>query len=187
LIIDHLEGIQANLRTAQYELDQLYNKQKLECDEELAHRNQAVKDGEDSFKRSQAHLQRCESSLLYNKAKLTQFNGYLEEVKNMIDQATKVREQERINFKNLIENQLNPALAAVQEAYPIISSYETEAGSFIQMSDTVTRVFTKLMPMGKAESMTPIIMTFVEMQAGQFSSGDLQNVRSLFQNLESDL
>jgi len=186
LLLDHLDGVEGRLRGEQLKENEIYDSQTVECNAEKEARAQAIQDATDSLKRAQNHYVRCDSALHQTKADLAQIKKFITEIK-FNQQALKInREREAKEFNELLTKELDPALAAIQQAYPIIDELTQSETSFVDVTHKLTTMFIQLTEADKGAMMAPLLAAFVSL-GGDFSESDVEAIRRLFEQLEQDL
>lgn len=97
------------------------------------------------------------------------------------------RNQEKLDLQTLIEEELDPAIYAVEGAFPIIEEFASGATEFVQVSKHMTKTFKHMVKSGKGGNMAGVLTALVTLGSGQFKASDLAEVKQLFTNLLNDL
>lgn len=187
LLIEHLDGIEGRLRGEQIQDNEIHDAQAVECTAEKENRAQAIQEASDALKRAQNHYVRCDSSLHQTRADLAQIKKFITEIK-FNQQALKVnREREAQDLDDLLNKEIEPSLANIQQAYPIIDELGTSEVSLAEVTHKMTGLFMQLAGGDNAALMAPLLNALVQVTEGNFSEADIEQIRRLFETLEQDL
>lgn len=187
LLIEHLDGIEGRLRGEQIQDNEIHDAQGVECSAEKENRAQAIQEASDALKRAQNHYVRCDSSLHQARADLAQIKKFITEIK-FNQQALKVnREREARDLEELINKEIEPSLAAIQQAYPIVDELGNNEVGFAELTHKMTNLFVQLAAADNGSLMAPLLSALVQVTEGNFSEADIEQIRRLFETLEQDL
>jgi len=117
---------------------------------------------------------------------LSTINAYQLQISNNVQALTINRETEKDAFNTLVFDELDPAISAVQGAYPIIDSFSHNSASFVEVTRHMSKTFKQLVKAGKGAEMAGALTAMVSLSQN-FSDEDLNEVRRLFEKLEASL
>jgi len=115
--------MQAAISDEQSKHDALHAEQDAECVTEIGFRNSEVATANSAYAASQAALSKCENAQASSNTDLARAQGYVSSIKAILDNLASQRAAEEAAYNTLINDELNPAIAAVQGVYPILNDF----------------------------------------------------------------
>ncbi|EGR29574.1 ndc1 protein, putative [Ichthyophthirius multifiliis] len=189
-LLEYLDKMSSDIISEQLNHNQLKEDQEKQCDEELAFRHKEVQDAQEAAQSAQISLDRCTNAVTATNANLAQVALNIRAIENIVASLTQKRKEEREHYNEISENQLKPAILAVQDAYPIIQELEDSAVGFVQLTRHITKLFARTTKAGKTNAIAPLLSALVELGNAQVVGvpRDLVlKIRNLFNALEDDL
>lgn len=89
----------------------------------------------------------------------------------------------------MVNDELDPAIEAVQGAYPILRDFASQTVGFVQFSNHVNKMFTRMVKANKVTSFTAIVTVLLQQPDFQhgISHDVIEQLEVLFEQLEEDL
>ncbi|EAS07284.3 Ndc1 protein (macronuclear) [Tetrahymena thermophila SB210] len=188
-LIDQLNQMEGAIRKEQQAHDELAQEQDAECAQEFQFRQNEINDAQNAFDAANAAAGRCQNALTASQADLEKANNYVSSIQQILAGLASQRLAEHNAYEDLVNNQLQPAIDAVQGAYPILSDFASQTVSFVQFSNHINKMFLQMVKANKVNSFTAILTVLLSQPDFQHGVGRdaIDQLQALFEQLEQDL
>ncbi|KAL4466334.1 hypothetical protein ABPG72_020183 [Tetrahymena utriculariae] len=188
-LIDQLNHLEGEIRSEQQAHDELAAEQDAECAHEFQFRQSEINDAQNAFDAANAAAGRCQNALTASQADLEKANNYVSSISQILAGLASQRLAEHNAYEDLVNNQLQPAIDAVQGAYPILSDFASQTVSFVQFSNHINKMFLQMVKANKVNSFTAILTVLLSQPDFQHGVGRdaIDQLQALFEQLEQDL
>lgn len=189
VVLDQINDLQSGVRAEQAKHDALYQEQDGECAAEFVFRQNEIQDAENALDAANAAAGRCENALTASQADLQKSQNYVSNIQEILTGLAAQRLAENNAYNTLVNDQLQPALEAVQGAYPILRDFASQSVGFVQFSSHVNLMFTQMVKANKVNSFAAIVTVLLSQPDFQHGIGHdvIDQLEALFEQLEEDL
>lgn len=115
--------------------------------------------------------------------------NYIRNIQEILTALASQRLAEHNSYESLVNEELIPAIEAVQGAYPILRDFASQTVGFVQFSNHINKMFTKMVKANKVSSFASIVTVLLQQPDFQhgISHDVIDQLEVLFEQLEEDL
>lgn len=156
-LVRQIARMENDVRTEQREHEELWGSQAADCTQEIGFRNQEVADADAALANSQAAQAKCETALSASEADLAKANAYVQTIHENLESLRVQREQEHARFEHVLNEELNPAIEAVEGVFPLLAEFSEGPVSLIQLTRHLNKSFLQMVKAQKVPQFGTIL------------------------------
>jgi len=186
-LVRQIARMENDVRTEQREHEELWGSQAADCTQEIGFRNQEVADADAALANSQAAQAKCETALSASEADLAKANAYVQTIHENLESLRVQREQEHARFEHVLNEELNPAIEAVEGVFPLLAEFSEGPASLIQLTNHLNKSFLQMVKAQKVPQFGTILAHLLAAQSVGVSQETVEQLSKLFDDLLDDL
>lgn len=181
-----LDGFKDAVNQEQAIHDEVYQKQKNECDSEIGYRKTEVEDATNTLRDANLQIRGCTMQQGKTQSALASTGDNLIQNNQHLDLINDVRRQETANF-NKAAVSFNDAINAIDDCIDLAGTFATGGGSFVQVAKMTARLAKHAVKLGKSSAYKAAMGALVQLTQEDSSTSDVERLVQLLATLRTNL